>query len=159
MVLSTDRLWRGALDALDELKGRRALVVADSTLRRGRLGRRAGLDRGLGGAPMDAAKAVWVLYEQPGIDPAAINPFEGLGRRQRARLVTIPTTSSTRAEVTWAIILTDTEEQRQMGLGNRENAADIAIVDPARAAGMPPQLTADTGLDALTHAVEGSTGS
>jgi alcohol dehydrogenase class IV len=44
-----------------------------------------------------------------------------------------------------------------MGLGNRENVADIAIVDPAMAAGMPPQLTADTGLDALTHAVEGYT--
>ncbi len=42
-----------------------------------------------------------------------------------------------------------------MGLGNRENAADIALVDPALASGMPPQLTADTGLDALTHAVEG----
>jgi alcohol dehydrogenase class IV len=44
-----------------------------------------------------------------------------------------------------------------MGLGNRENVADIAIVDPAMAAGMPPRLTADTGLDALTHAVEGFT--
>lgn len=44
-----------------------------------------------------------------------------------------------------------------MGLGNRENVADIAIVDPEMAAGMPPQLTADTGLDALVHAVEGYT--
>jgi len=54
-------------------------------------------------------------------------------------------------------VLTDTEEQRKMGLGNRENVADIAIVDPEMAAGMPPQLTADTGLDALVHAVEGYT--
>jgi alcohol dehydrogenase class IV len=46
-------------------------------------------------------------------------------------------------------------EQRKLGLGNRENVADFAIVDPAMASGMPPQLTADTGMDALTHAVEG----
>jgi alcohol dehydrogenase class IV len=110
-----------------------------------------------GGSPMDAAKAIWVLYERPDLEPAEINPFVPLGLRQKARLITIPTTSGTGAEVTWAIVLTDTEEQRKMGLGNRENAADIAIVDPAMAAGMPPRLTADTGLDALTHAVEGYT--
>jgi alcohol dehydrogenase class IV len=98
-----------------------------------------------------------VLYERPDLEPAAINPFEDLGLRQKARLITIPTTSGTGAEVTWAIVLTDTDEQRKMGLGNRENVADIAIVDPVMAAGMPPQLTADTGLDALTHAVEGYT--
>jgi alcohol dehydrogenase class IV len=186
----------GALDAIDELKGRCALVVTDSPLvelglvekvkahldRAGiemhvfdgvepdpsvqtvRRGAEVALDVapdwiiGLGGgSPMDAAKAIWVLYERPDIEPAAINPFEGLGLRQKAHLITIPTTSGTGAEVTWAIVLTDTEEQRKMGLGNRENAADIAIVDPVMAAGMPPQLTADTGLDALTHAVEGYT--
>lgn len=110
-----------------------------------------------GGSPMDAAKAIWVLYERPDLQPAEINPFIRLGLRQKARLVTIPTTSGTGAEVTWAIVLTDPEEQRKMGLGNRENAADIAVVDPEMAAGMPPRLTADTGLDALTHAVEGYT--
>lgn len=110
-----------------------------------------------GGSAMDAAKAIWVLYERPDIEPVAINPITELGLRQKARLITIPTTSGTGAEVTWAIVLTDTEEQRKMGLGNRENAADIAIVDPQMAAGMPRQLTADTGLDALTHAVEGYT--
>lgn len=110
-----------------------------------------------GGSSMDAAKAVWVLYERPDLQAAEINPFVHLGLRQKARLVTIPTTSGTGAEVTWAIVLTDTEDQRKMGLGNRENVADIAIVDPVMAAGMPPQLTADTGLDALTHAVEGYT--
>ncbi|MDY7075698.1 MAG: iron-containing alcohol dehydrogenase [Chloroflexota bacterium] len=110
-----------------------------------------------GGSPMDAAKAIWVLYERPDLHPAEINPFVSLGLRQKARLITIPTTSGTGAEVTWFIVLTDTEEQRKMGLGSRENIADIAIVDPNMAAGMPPQLTADTGLDALTHAVEGYT--
>ncbi|MFL7812747.1 MAG: iron-containing alcohol dehydrogenase [Anaerolineales bacterium] len=108
-----------------------------------------------GGSAMDAAKAIWVLYERPDLIPAGINPFINLGLRQKSRLITIPTTSGTGAEVTWAIVLTDPESSRKMGLGNRENAADLAIVDPALAAGMPPRLTADTGLDALTHAVEG----
>jgi alcohol dehydrogenase class IV len=108
-----------------------------------------------GGSPMDAAKAVWVLYERPDLAPADINPFIDLGLRQKARLVTIPTTSGTGAEVTWGIVLTDAAEKRKMGLGNRENVADLAIVDPEMAAGMPPRLTANTGLDALTHAVEG----
>ncbi len=108
-----------------------------------------------GGSAMDTAKAIWVLYERPDLIPAGINPFIQLGLRQKSRLITIPTTSGTGAEVTWAIVLTDPESNRKMGLGNRENAADLALVDPALAAGMPPRLTADTGLDALTHAVEG----
>ncbi len=186
----------GALDALDELEGRRALIVTDATLVK--LGvvekvllhlKNAGLEvqvfdevepdpsvatvlRGAevarafepdwiiglgGGSPMDAAKAIWILYERPDLHPAEINPFIRLGLRQKARLITIPTTSGTGAEVTWAIVLTDTEEQRKMGLGNRENVADMAIVDPALVVGMPPRLTADTGMDALTHAVEGYT--
>jgi alcohol dehydrogenase class IV len=110
-----------------------------------------------GGSPIDAAKAVWVLYERPDIEPAAIAPVGDLGLRKKARLITIPTTSGTGAEVTWAIVLTDTEEKRKMGLGHPENIADIAIVDPEMAAGMPARLTADTGLDVLVHAVEGYT--
>jgi len=110
-----------------------------------------------GGSPLDAAKAVWVLYERPDLDPGEISPFIDLGLRARARLITIPTTSGTGAEATWAIVLTDPNEKRKMGLGNRENVADVALVDPSMAAGMPPRLTADTGLDALTHAIEGFT--
>ena len=106
---------------------------------------------------MDAAKAIWVLYERPDLEPQDINPFVDLGLRQRARLLTVPTTSGSGAEVTWAIVLTDPEEQRKLGLGNHENVADIAVVDPSMAASMPSSLTADTGLDALTHAVEGYT--
>ena len=108
-----------------------------------------------GGSPMDAAKAIWVLYERPDLQPAAINPLIKLGLRKKARLITIPTTSGTGAEVTWAIVLTDPDQQRKMGLGNRENVADIAIVDPSLASSMPPGLTADTGIDAFTQAVEG----
>jgi len=104
---------------------------------------------------MDAAKAIWVLYERPDLQPAAINPLISLGLRKKARLITIPTTSGTGAEVTWAIVLTDPDHQRKLGLGNRENVADIALVDPALASSMPPYLTADTGIDALAQAVEG----
>jgi alcohol dehydrogenase class IV len=186
----------GSLDALDELEGRRALIVTDGPLvKLGLVDKvkvhldKAGIEARIfdgvepdpsvqtvrkgvevaqeyepdwivglgGGSPMDAAKAIWILYERPDLHPAEINPFIRLGLRQKARLITIPTTSGTGAEVTWGIVLTDTEEQRKMGLGNRENVPDIAIVDPEMAAGMPPQLTADTGMDALTHAVEGYT--
>ena len=185
---------QGALDALEDLHGGRALLVTDATLvelglvnrvvsllqkasieshvfdavepepslQTVRTGAEVARDLapnwiiGLGGgSPMDAAKAIWVLYERPDLEPGDINPFIDLGLRQRARLITIPTTSGTGAEVTWAIVLTDVGEGRKMGLGNRENVADIAIVDPEMAAGMPSKLTADTGLDALTHAVEG----
>jgi alcohol dehydrogenase class IV len=186
----------GALAALTELSGTRALVVTDRTLvALGLVDRvttrlaKAGIEAQVfdavepdpsiqtvlvgaeaarearpdwivgvgGGSPMDVAKAIWVLYERPDLAPAEINPFIRLGLRQKARLVTVPTTSGTGAEVTWAIVLTDAQERRKMGLGNRENAADLAVVDPEMAAGMPPRLTADTGLDALTHAVEGYT--
>jgi len=186
----------GALDALDELQGRRALIVTDvNMVRLGLVDKvkahlaKAGIDsevfyqvepdpsvetasRGAGkaldlqpdwiiglggGSPIDAAKAIWVLYERPDMEAGAIGPVGDLGLRKKARLITIPTTSGTGAEATWAIVLTDTAEKRKMGLGHPENVADIAIVDPEMAAGMPPRLTADTGLDALVHAVEGYT--
>ena len=108
-----------------------------------------------GGSCLDAAKAMWVLYERPDLQPEAINPVETLGLRQKARLITIPTTAGTGAEVTWMIVLTDTADERKLGLGSRESLADVAIVDPSLSSGMPPRLTADTGMDALTHAIEG----
>ena len=183
-----------ALHSLEELTGKRALIVTDNNLVQIGIAERvtsylkkAGFDIQIfdevepdpttqavikgaaaasefkpdwivglgGGSPLDAAKAAWVLYERPDLQPVDINPFIKLGLREKSRLITIPTTSGTGAEVTWAIVLTDAENQRKMGLGNRENTADIAVVDPALAAGMPPHLTADTGIDALTHAVEG----
>ncbi|MBE0634797.1 iron-containing alcohol dehydrogenase [Candidatus Bipolaricaulota bacterium] len=108
-----------------------------------------------GGSPLDAAKAIWVLYERPDLQPAEISPFIDLGLRNKARLITIPTTSGTGADVTWAIVLSDPIEKRKVGLGNWENVPDIALVDPSMASGMPRQLTVDTGMDALTHAIEG----
>ncbi len=110
-----------------------------------------------GGSVIDAAKAMWVLYERPDLTPDAINPIEALGLRAKARLCAIPTTTGTGSEATWAIVLTDSAERRKLGLGSRENLADLAILDPALVLALPPRLTADTGLDALTHAVEGYT--
>ncbi len=110
-----------------------------------------------GGSVMDAAKAMWVLYESPDIFAEAINPIEVLGLRKKARLVAIPTTTGTGSEATWAIVLTDTAEKRKLGLGNRETMPDYAVLDPEMVANQPARLIADTGLDALTHAVEGFT--
>jgi alcohol dehydrogenase class IV len=110
-----------------------------------------------GGSVIDAAKAMWILYERPDLDPSAINPIETLGLRAKARLVAIPTTTGTGSEATWAIVLTDQAERRKLGLGSREVLPDLAILDPEIVAELPPRLTADTGLDALTHAIEGYT--
>ena len=112
-----------------------------------------------GGSCMDAAKAMWVLYERPDMEPEEINPMIPLGLRQKARLITIPTTSGTGAEVTWVVVLTDAQERRKLVLGSRENVADLAIVDPIFVKALPPQIVADTGMDALTHAIEGYTSS
>jgi alcohol dehydrogenase class IV len=111
-----------------------------------------------GGSVMDAAKAMRVQYERPDIKPEEINPFiSDLGLGAKCKLVCITTTSGTGAEATFAIVLTDTADQRKLSLINREIVPDIAIVDPELARAMPPQITADTGMDALTHAIEGYT--
>lgn len=110
-----------------------------------------------GGSVIDAAKAIWVLYERPDIQPAEINPFTTLGLRKKARMIAIPTTSGTGSDTTWAVVLTDTSEGRKLAVGSQEAHADISIVDPEFAMEMPPDLTADTGMDALTHAIEGYT--
>lgn len=108
-----------------------------------------------GGSCLDVAKAAWFVYERPDLDPASINPVEAFGLRAKARLVAIPTTSGTGSEATWAAVLTDASEQRKLGLGSRELLPDIAIVDPHLVMTKPPALSAVTGLDALTHAIEG----
>lgn len=111
-----------------------------------------------GGSVMDAAKAMRVQYERPDIKPEEINPFiSDLRLGAKCKLVCIATTSGTGAEATFAIVLTDTADQRKLSLINREIVPDIAIVDPELARAMPPLITADTGMDALTHAVEGFT--
>ncbi len=110
-----------------------------------------------GGSAMDAAKAAWLLYERPDADPTAINPMEDYGLRQKARLIAIPTTSGTGSEATWATVLTDTELQMKLSMGAPELLPDLAIVDSSLVMGLPPRITADTGMDVLTHAVEAYT--
>lgn len=108
-----------------------------------------------GGSSMDAAKAMWVLYERPDLQPDEISPMMELGVGKKAKLIAIPTTAGTGSEVTWATVLTDKSDGRKLALGSRETLPTISIVDPAMTAKLPAQVTADTGLDALTHAVEG----
>jgi len=110
-----------------------------------------------GGSCIDAAKAMWILYERPEVDPESINPIENFHLRRKARLVAIPTTSGTGSESTWIVVLTNRGERRKLGLGTREAVPDIAIIDPSFVMDLPPRITADTGMDALTHAVEGYT--
>jgi alcohol dehydrogenase class IV len=107
-----------------------------------------------GGSNIDAAKAIWVLYERPDLKAGSIGPFINLGLRKKARLIGIPTTSGSGSEVTWATVITNPAEKRKMELANKELVPDIAIVDPELPMGMPRKLVAETGLDALTHAVE-----
>jgi len=110
-----------------------------------------------GGSAMDAAKAIWVLYVRPDIEPDAISPTELLNLRDKARLIAIPTTSGTGAEATWGIVVTDVAARRKLALGSRETMPDIAILNTSFMMRLPPQLTGDTGMDALTHAIEGYT--
>lgn len=108
-----------------------------------------------GGSCMDAAKAMWVRYENPEIPLGGINPFTELGLREKAKYMTIPTTSGTGADSTWAVILTDKEEGVKLGLASREVIADVAIIDPKFPKNMPKKLTAGSGLDVLGHAFSG----
>lgn len=107
-----------------------------------------------GGSNIDAAKAIWVLYERPDLEVASINPFIKLGMRKKAKLICIPTTSGSGSEVSWATVITNPKEERKMELANKELVPDMAILDPALPMTMPPKLVAETGLDALTHAIE-----
>jgi alcohol dehydrogenase class IV len=108
-----------------------------------------------GGSVIDAAKAMWVLYERPDMELWGVFPDVKMGLRNKAHLVAIPTTSGTGSDVTFATIITDKTEQRKIILASREIVPDISIVDPSMTAGMPSNLTAMTGLDAIAHSIEG----
>ena len=108
---------------------------------------------------MDAAKAVWVLYERPDLDVGDISPMETLGLRRKARLMCIPTTSGSGSDANWATVITDTEGRVKMELASRELVPDLIVSDPSLTTTMPPSLTANSGLDALTHAIEAYTSS
>ena len=108
-----------------------------------------------GGSPIDAAKAMWVFYEYPETSfEDIIQPFSFPTLRKKARFLAIPSTSGTATEVTAFSVITDYEKGIKYPLADYNITPDIAIVDPDLAETMPPTLTAHTGMDALTHAVE-----
>jgi alcohol dehydrogenase class IV len=108
-----------------------------------------------GGSCIDAAKAIIILLVRPDLEPDCIIASDTYNFRSKARLMAIPTTSGTGAEATWAIVLTDAENERKIGLGTTECTPDVAILDPVMVESMPPQITADTGMDVLCQAIEG----
>ena len=108
-----------------------------------------------GGSPIDAAKAMWAFYEYPDTTfEQLITPFSFPELRQKARFIAIPSTSGTATEVTAFSVITDYGKGIKYPLADYNITPDIAIVDPELAETMPAQLTAHTGMDALTHAVE-----
>lgn len=108
-----------------------------------------------GGSPIDAAKAMWVFYEYPETTfEAIIQPFSFPTLRQKAKFCAIPSTSGTATEVTAFSVITDYAKGIKYPLADFNITPDIAIVDPNLAETMPAQLTAHTGMDALTHAIE-----
>lgn len=108
-----------------------------------------------GGSPIDAAKAMWVFYEYPEKKFDDIkDPFTMPKLRTKAIFVAIPSTSGTATEVTAFSVITDYSNKVKYPLADFEITPDIAILDPAIAQTMPKKLTAHTGMDALTHAIE-----
>ncbi|WPC41114.1 iron-containing alcohol dehydrogenase [Clostridium sp. JS66] len=108
-----------------------------------------------GGSPIDAAKAMWIFYEYPDFTfEKAVIPFGIPDLRQKAKFVAIASTSGTATEVTAFSVITDYKAKIKYPLADFNLTPDIAIVDPALAQTMPPKLTAHTGMDALTHAIE-----
>jgi alcohol dehydrogenase class IV len=107
-----------------------------------------------GGSCMDAAKAMWVLYERPDIKLVDLSPLLKLGLRKKARLVCIPTTSGTGSDASWVTVITDETEHFKVELASRELYPDISIVDPKLTLSMPKKLAAYTAIDALINAIE-----
>jgi len=108
-----------------------------------------------GGSPIDAAKAMWAFYEYPETTFEELTiPFNFPELRQKARFIAIPSTSGTATEVTAFSVITDYAKGVKYPLADFNITPDIAIVDPDLAETMPKMLTAHTGMDALTHAVE-----
>ncbi|MDR1136250.1 MAG: iron-containing alcohol dehydrogenase [Clostridiales Family XIII bacterium] len=108
-----------------------------------------------GGSPIDAAKAMWVFYEHPETSfEDIIQPFSFPELRQKAKFAAIPSTSGTATEVTAFSVITNYSKGIKYPLADFQITPDIAIVDPEIAATMPKTLTAYTGMDALTHAIE-----
>lgn len=106
-----------------------------------------------GGSCLDAGKGIAILANNPG----SIGDFQGWDRYQnpKATMVAIPTTAGTGSEVTQTAIITDERKKIKMRILSPKNFPDVAIEDASLTVSMPPTITAGTGMDALTHAIEG----
>ncbi len=108
-----------------------------------------------GGSPIDAAKAMWAFYEYPDCTfEQLITPFNFPKLRTKAHFCAIPSTSGTATEVTAFSVITDYQKGIKYPLADFNITPDVAIVDADLAEKMPPKLTAHTGMDAMTHAIE-----
>jgi len=105
-----------------------------------------------GGSPMDCAKAIGIVAKNGG----DINDYEGVGKVVKGipPLITVNTTAGTASEMTSFTIITDTTRHVKMAIVDPRITPDVAVNDPELMVSMPPSLTAATGMDALTHAVE-----
>lgn len=108
-----------------------------------------------GGSSMDTAKAIGIIIKNP--DFADVRSLEGVAptTNKCVPIIAVPTTAGTAAEVTINYVITDTEKNRKMVCVDPKDIPVVAVVDPDMKSSMPKGLTAATGMDALTHAIEG----
>ena len=108
-----------------------------------------------GGSSMDTAKAVGIIINNP--EHADVRSLEGAvaTKKPAVPIIAVPTTAGTAAEVTINYVITDVEKQRKCVCVDPHDIPVVAIVDPDMMSSMPKGLTASTGMDALTHAIEG----